>query len=96
LSPVSQTPLVQTRAPAAVVHIPFSVGFECAPSVGTAPPLAIFAVHAWELSLHQLPLVQSASTLQPPGATHVPLVLHAPDRHTVAPLVAVQGPSPFA
>jgi hypothetical protein len=41
-------------------------------------------------------LVQSASTLQPPDGSHVPSVLHAPERHTLPPLVIEQGPSPFA
>jgi hypothetical protein len=46
--------------------------------------------------LHQLPAAQSPSTLQPPAGSHVPATLHAPDRHTLAPAPAVQGPSPVA
>jgi hypothetical protein len=43
-----------------------------------------------------LPAVQSASTSQPPDGSHFKLVLQAPDRHTVAALPVVQGPSPLA
>ena len=68
----------------------------CAASVGTATPFATFAVHWWAVSLHQSPPVQSASTLQPPAGSQSPFALHAPDRHTTAPLAAVQGPSPLA
>ena len=48
------------------------------------------------LSSHQLPPVQSASLAQPPDGSQTPLVLQLPDRHTVAPLAAVHGPSPLA
>jgi hypothetical protein len=96
LSFVSHTPLVHTRVPAAAVHVPSSVGLVCAPSTGTAVPLASCPVQMCVVSSHQLPAVQSASTLQPPLGSHVPLVLHAPERQTVAPVTAVQGPSPLA
>jgi hypothetical protein len=40
---------------------------------------------------------QSASRLQPPEGMQTPaLGLHAPDRQTVPPFRAVQGPSPLA
>ena len=65
-------------------------------SVGTETPLASWGVHVWVLSSHQLPPKQSASTLQPPSASHLPLALHAVERHTTPPLAAVQGPSPSA
>ena len=53
-------------------------------------------VQACDVSLHQVPAEQSASTLHPPTGSHVPLTLQAPDRQTVPPLAAVQGPSPLA
>jgi hypothetical protein len=96
LSFVSQTPLVQTRVPAAAVHTPFRVGFVWAVSVGTAVPFVSCGVHMCAVSLHQLPAVQSASTLHPPVASQVPLLLHAPERHTTVPFAIVQGPSPLA
>jgi hypothetical protein len=96
LSFTSQTPLAQTSAPAAVVHVPFRVGFVWLASVGTAVPFASCATHACIVSLHHLPVEQSASTLQPPAGSQVPFVLHAAERQSVAPFVAVQGPSPLA
>ena len=76
--------------------MPFSVGFACGVSVGMGELFASFGVQVAVLSSHQLPAVQSASVKQPPLGSHTPLVLHAPERHTVAPLAAVQGPSPLA
>ena len=96
LSVGSQTPLAQTSVAAGAVHMPFSVGLVCGPSVGSAPPLAIGAVHVWVLSSHQLPPPQSPSTLQPPAGPQVPLALHTPERQTTTELVALQGPSPLA
>jgi hypothetical protein len=93
---VSQTLLTHATAPAATVQVPSSVGLECPGSVGTGLPLATFGVHVCALSLQYWPLAQSASTAQPPAGSHVPLELQAPERHTVAPLAAVQGPPPFA
>jgi hypothetical protein len=88
--------LAQTSAPAPAVHMPFSVGFVCGPSVGRAPPFAIFGVQVCTLSSHQLPPEQSASTLQVPAGSQTPLTLHMPERQTPPPLATVQGPSPFA
>jgi hypothetical protein len=96
LSLVSQTPLLQTSVPAAAVHVPSSVGFACGGSVGITVPLESCGVHACVLSSHQLPPVQSASTLHPLGGAHVPFMLHVPERHTTPPFVAVHGPSPLA
>ena len=93
---MSQTPLVQTSAPAATVHTPFSVGLEWAVSVGTAAPFASWGAQTCAVSLHQLPAAQSASTSQPPIGSQTPLVLHAPERQTVPPVASVHGPSPVA
>jgi hypothetical protein len=96
LSFVSHTVLVQTSAPAAIVHVPSSVGLECAPSVGRGWPLATVGAQRCVVSLHHVPVAQSASTLHPPAGSHVPFVLHMPERHTTPPFATVQGPSPFA
>jgi hypothetical protein len=96
LSAVSHTPLVHTSVPAATVHVPLSVGLACGGSLGTAVAFGSFAVHVCVLSAHHWPAEQSASTLQPPAGSHVPFVLHAPERHTVPPLAIVHGPSPLA
>jgi hypothetical protein len=93
---VSQTPETQTRVAAAAVQPPFSVGFVCVGSFGMAVPFVSFGLQAWVASSHQSPPEQSASTSQPPAGSHTPLVLHAPERQTVAPFIAVQGPSPLA
>jgi hypothetical protein len=96
---VSHTPLTQVSAPTAVEHVPSSAGLVCAGSVGTLVPLASCGVHVCDVSSHQLPVGQSASTLQPPMGSHVPFELQVPDRHTTPPLPPVpgmQGPSPFA
>ena len=83
------------RMPAADVQVPFSVGFVWFPSVGMRVPFGSVGVHMCAVSLHQLPVVQSASTLQPPSGSHFPFVLHIVDWHTaLGP--GVQGPSPFA
>jgi hypothetical protein len=95
LSAVSQTPLAQTSAAAAVVHVPSRVGPVWGPSVGIAAPLASFAVQVWVVSWHHWPPVQSPSTLQPPTGSHTRLTLHAPERHTVPALLAEHGPSPL-
>jgi hypothetical protein len=93
----SHTPLWQTSFAASLEHCPFSVGVACAVSVGIGTPLASVGTHMCAVSLHQVPFaVQSASTLQPPAGAHSRLVLHAPERHTVAPSWASQGPSPVA
>ena len=42
-----------------------------------APPFGNLDVQVWVDSLHQFPLEQSPSTLQAPGASQVPLMLHA-------------------
>ena len=78
------------------MHVPLSVGLVCGGSLGTARRSASLGVQVCVLSLHQLPPAQSASTLQPPAGSQRPLTLHAPERHTVPPLPAVQGPSPLA
>jgi hypothetical protein len=96
LSFVSHTALAHTSAPAAAVHVPFNVGLVCAGSVATAVPFASFGVQVCVLSAHQSAATQSASTLHPPAGSHVPLVLHAAERHTVVPLATVHGPSPLA
>ena len=88
-----------TRASAlsgAILAVPFTVGFMCGGSFGMGVPLGTWGVHMCAVSLHQLPAVQSASTLQPPGGMHRPLLLHTPERQTVGPLATVQGPSPLA
>jgi hypothetical protein len=95
LSLVSQTPLVQVSVAAAAVQVPSSVGFAWAPSLGTGVPLATVGRHMCIVSLHQVPAAQSASTLQPPEGSHVPLTLHIPERQTLL-VAGVQGPSPFA
>ena len=92
----SQTLLWHTSVPAGAVHEPFSVGFMCCGSVGITMPFGSCGAHACIASLHQVPAAQSASTLQPPIGEHVPFALHVPERHTVPPLPAVQGPSPVA
>jgi hypothetical protein len=89
----SHTPLAQTSAPAALVQVPSRVGFVCGASVGTGVALGSVGRHAFMLSLHQLPVGQSASALQPPAGSHRPLLLQAPERQTVAPLALVHGPS---
>src|SRR6202044_2186351 len=76
LSAMSQTPLVQVSAPAPGEHMPFSVSSVWAGSVGTAPPFATFAAQVWVVSSHHWP-GQSASWLQPPAGSQVPLTLHA-------------------
>ncbi len=73
-----------------------SVGVACAESVGIAAPFASFGSHVFCDSLHQSPLAQSASTLHPPDFSHLPSLLQAPERHTVAPFAVVHGPSPSA
>ena len=65
-SPVSQTPLWQTSAPARLVQVPSSVGFACGASVGSAVLLVSLGVQAWSVTLHQWPPVQSAPTLPAP------------------------------
>ena len=72
-----------------------SVGVVCGGSLGIVTPLGSLAVQVWVLSVHQLPPVQSASTLQPPRGSQSPLVLHAVERQTVGPVATVQGPSPL-
>ena len=54
--------------------------------------LASFGVQACMAALHQLPPVQSASTLQPPAGWQSRLLLHEPVRQTVAAFAEVQGP----
>jgi hypothetical protein len=73
LSFVSQTPLTQTSAPAAAVHVPFSVGFMWAPSVGMGVPFARSGVHECAVSLHHLPAPHSASVVQ--VLPHAPVVV---------------------
>jgi hypothetical protein len=46
LSIGSQTPLWQTSAPAAAVHVPFSVGLVCSGSIGMGVPFGRSGVHA--------------------------------------------------
>jgi hypothetical protein len=95
LSPAEQTLLTQTRLAASDVHVPSSVGLVCGTSVGSAVPFVSSGVQAWLLSRHQLPVEQSASTLQPPAGSHVPFVLHAPERHTAPAVAVVHGPVPM-
>lgn len=92
LSAGSQTPLAQTAVPTGEEQVPVSAGAWLA-TVGIGVPFASFGVQA--PASHQFPLVQSASTLQPLAATQLPVVLQAPERHTVAAVATVQGPSPF-
>jgi hypothetical protein len=96
LSCTSQTPLVHTSVPTMAVQVPFKIGLVCAASVGTTTPLASCATQTWVVSLHQVPVEQSASTTQVAGASQTPLLLHRPERHTVPALPDVQGPSPLA
>jgi hypothetical protein len=91
-SALSHTALWQTSALAWLEHTPLSVGLACGVSVGMAVLLASVGVQVCSVSLHQLPPVQSASTLQPPAGSHKRLLLHAPVRHTVAAFAAVHGP----
>ena len=98
----SHTPLWQTSAPAAAVHVPFSVGFVCGGSLGIAVPFGSCALHVLTLMSHHMSVAQSASVLQPVGGSQVPFTLHMPERHTTPPLPApaseggVHGPSPVA
>jgi hypothetical protein len=62
---VSHTVLVQTNVPAAVVHVPLSVGLVWGASVGTLLPLANVGVHWLPEMLHHLPAPQIASFEQP-------------------------------
>jgi hypothetical protein len=94
LPSLSQTPLTQTSLPTASVQVPSSVGDMCAPSFGSATPLATCGAQVWLVSLHQLPALQSASTSQPPIGSQTPEVLHAPERQTTVAVPAVHGPSP--
>jgi hypothetical protein len=96
LSFTSHTPLTQTSVAAAAVHVPLRVGFVWLVSVGTAVPFGSWATHWCIVSLHHLPVAQSASTLQPPEGSQVRFVLQAPERQSVGPSVAVHGPSPLA
>jgi hypothetical protein len=96
LSFVSHTPLVHVSAPAPVVHVPFKVGFVCGGSVGTTMPLGNVGTQVFIDSLHHIPIMQSASTLQPPAGPQRPFMLHVAERQTVLPFVIVHGPSPFA
>lgn len=96
LSFTSHTPLTQTSAPAAAVHVPLSVGLVWAVSVGTAVPFASCGTHWCIVSLHHLPVAQSASTLHPPEGSQVRFVLQAPERQSVGPSAIVHGPSPLA
>ena len=82
--------------PAPFVQVPSIVGPVCGGSIGIATPFGSVGVQVCMLSMHQLPAVQSASTLQVPAARQVPLALHTPERQTVGPVAAVQGPSPLA
>ena len=66
LSFASQTPLWQTRAAAAAVHVPFKVGFVWAGSVGNAEPFTSCGVQMCVVSLHQFPAGQLLSTVQAP------------------------------
>jgi hypothetical protein len=66
LSVVSQTALVQTKAPAAAVHVPSSVGFVWGgESVGIIVPFASVGTHIFAVSLHQSPVGQTESTEHP-------------------------------
>jgi hypothetical protein len=96
LSLTSHTPLTQTSVPAAAVQVPLRVGFVWVGSVGTAVPFGDWATHWWIVSRHHVPVAQSASTLHPPAGSQVRFVLHSAERQSVAPSVAVHGPSPLA
>ena len=99
LSLGSQIPVTQTMAPAPAVHTPSRCDPGMVPvvgSVGMAVPLASFAMHRWAPSLHHCAAVQSGSTLQPFIGSHLPLVLHVAERHSVGFPVPLQGPSPTA
>ena len=61
---------------------------------GHARAVGDCGVQVCMLSSHQLPPAQSASTLQPPAGSQVPLALQAPERQTVAAFAVVHGPSP--
>jgi hypothetical protein len=69
----SHTLLAQTSAAAAAVHVPLSVGFACAASVGMAVPFARVGVHCPSDSSHQLPAPHSASVVQ--ALVHAPVVV---------------------
>ena len=90
---VSHTPLEHTRVAASSVQVPSRDGFACGVSVGMAMPLSRVGKQALLVSLHQLPVAQSASTLQPSAGKHTPpSELHLAERHTVVPSSAVHGP----
>lgn len=93
---VSHTPLSHTRLAASSVQVPSRVGLVCGLSFGIATPLSSLGKHAFKVSLHHRPSLQSASALQPAAGSHRPFVLHVAERHTVAPFCAVHGPSPSA
>ncbi len=95
---MSQTLDAQTSGPIvpAGVQTPVNEGV-CPDTVGMGCPLAIFATHV-ELGVSQYWLgLQSLSMLQPLESSHLPLLLHAPERHTATPEGAgVHEPSPSA
>ena len=64
LSAASQAPLAQTMEATAGVQVPVSAGAWPA-TVGMGLPFGSFGVHV--PALHQVPPVQSASTLHPPA-----------------------------
>jgi hypothetical protein len=93
---MSQTPLAQVSVAAPAEHVPLSVGLVCGASVGTVVPFATFAAQLCVEMRHQLPPLQSPSTLQPPVGMQVSPTLHAPERHTVAAFAVEHGPSLLA
>jgi hypothetical protein len=94
---VAQRPLMQTRAPAAMVQVPFSVGPMCGGSFGTGVPFASFGMQTPPAdSSHQSAPGQSASTEHSATRPQTPLGVHVPERQTTSPLLDVQEPSPFA
>ena len=95
LSRASHAPELQTKAPAAWVQFPSSLGLVCPGSLATGAPLAARGLQVRVEMLHQLLAPQSASTSQPVGvAPHLPVALHCPVRQSCAALAAVQGPWP--
>jgi hypothetical protein len=95
-SRVSHTPLTQTKVAAASLQMPSSVGLEWGASLGSGVPFPSCGKQAPMATLHHLPPVQSASTLQPVAGWHSPFVLQAAERHTTPPLAIVHGPWPAA
>jgi len=70
-------------APQAPLEQRTEAPFEHVPPPGMGDPVLAFAVHTFVPVLHHSEELQSPSTLQPTAGLQVPLVEHAPERHTV-------------